>query len=74
MVLEAAPRMLGSGAESGGKRAKSDEGSLHEPPSGVRVDGARFFACISSRSLGSSITILMTGTVDIGVLSRRRRP
>ena len=54
VVMEAAPRGLGSGGGSGGKRAESGEGALREPLGGVGVGGARSFACISSRSLRSS--------------------
>ena len=44
VVLEAAPQRLGSGGHSGGKRAKSGEGALREPPGGVGVGGAHSFA------------------------------
>ena len=54
VVLEVAPRGLGSGGDSGGMRAESYEGALREPLGGVGADGARFFVRISSRSLGSS--------------------
>ena len=47
VVLEAAPRGLGSGGGSVGKRAKSGEEALRESFGGVGLDGGRSFACIS---------------------------
>ena len=43
-VLEAAPRRLGSGEDSGGKRMESGEETLRETFGGVGVGGARSFA------------------------------
>ena len=56
VVLEAAPRGLGSGGDSNGTRAESGEVSLRETPGGVGVVGARSFACISSRRFGSFLS------------------
>ena len=56
MVLEAAPKNSDKGGGSDGKRTKSGEDALRDPFGGVGVGGARFFACISSRSFGSSLT------------------
>ena len=46
VVLEAAPRRLDRGGDSGGKRAESGEVALCEPIGGVGVGGARSFTCI----------------------------
>ena len=56
-VLEAAPRRLGSGEGPGGKRTESGEEDLRGPFGVVGVGGSRFFACISSRSFWSSLTL-----------------
>ena len=50
VVMEAALRRLGSGGDSGGKRAESGEDALREPFGEVGIGGARSFACISSRN------------------------
>ena len=54
VVLEAAPRRLGSGKDSGRKRAESGGVALGALLGGVGVGGTRSFFRNSSRSLASS--------------------